>query len=132
MTEGIDGFDGAARNLISGYAHNLDYRKLDALVALFSADGVVVTSGNEKKGHDGIRDWYADVFSKNPPGLHLIANTILTRDGPEAGSSTSDELFFRKNADGVWTPQARFVYLDWFVLEGGVWLISRHEMVRVD
>src|ERR1700712_576832 len=93
-----DGFDAAARNLVGGYCQTLDLRDLEGLVALFATDGVVVTSGNEKKGRDGIRAWYIDVFEKNPQvGFHLLANTVTKRDGPDHGSSRSDEMFHRKN-----------------------------------
>ena len=95
---------------------------------LFSADGVAITHGNEKRSQEGIRTWYADDFSQNPPALHLIVNTILQRAGPDTGSAASAELFFRRNESGAWTAIMMFRYLDQFVRQDGQWLIVGHEM----
>lgn len=131
MTSIDDGFDAAARNLVGGYCQTLDARDLEGLVALFAHDGVVVTSGNEKTGRDGIRAWYVEVFEKNPQlGYHVLSNTVTRLDGPGRGSARSDEMFHRKNEAGIWTPVVRYVYLDQFVVEDGRWVIARHEMLR--
>lgn len=132
MTYPDTGFDGACRNLVAGYCRNLDTRNLDGLVGVFAPDGVVVTSGKEKVGRDAIRAWYGDVFTRNTPGLHFLGNMILNQTGPESGASVSDELYYRKNPEGVWAIQARFVYTDTFVLIDAEWLIARHEMVIVN
>lgn len=82
--------EAAIRDLIAGYALDLDAGDVDGCVRLFAPDGEFLAYGRTFAGHDGI----AGMFRAAARGLHLTGVSRITVDGDRA-SARSQVLFVR-------------------------------------
>jgi ketosteroid isomerase-like protein len=81
--------------LVARYAHTVDERDVDGVVACFVPDGRMDFEGGATTavGHDGIRAAFEEAFAR--PALrapsastHLMANTIVNVDGDAGHAET--------------------------------------------
>jgi uncharacterized protein (TIGR02246 family) len=93
--------------LMARYAHFVDDRDLDGIVALFTPDGQIDFEGGQSSGvsHDGIRRAYAAAFAqpvlaRPSTSTHLMSNTILTLDGDHARAETEAVAYLADASTG--------------------------------
>jgi ketosteroid isomerase-like protein len=93
--------------LVARYAHTVDGRDVDGIVALFTVDGRIDFEGGESsgQGHDGIRSAFEEAFTRPvlarpATSTHLMANTIVTVDGDTAHAETQGVAYLASPASG--------------------------------
>ncbi|MFN8025460.1 MAG: nuclear transport factor 2 family protein [Acidimicrobiia bacterium] len=113
--------DAGVRRAVAAYTQAMDDGRTDAVVATFTADGVVDIAGlGTHEGHDALRIAYSKTAPRVPQ-RHLVLNTLITEWDQEHAAATSDVVFLlllddkwrvqlvgryddelRREADGEW------------------------------
>ncbi len=118
-------------NLAVRYAQAVDRRDADALISLFTADGVIERPGAAWQGHEQLRAIVARLTERYASTFHTVRNQLATIEGDSAQAETySVAMHMMPRATG---PQTRMDmgirYQDSFVRENGTWLFSRRELI---
>jgi ketosteroid isomerase-like protein len=94
--------------VVARYAHAVDERDIDGIVACFAPDGRIEFEGGETsgEGHDGIRKAFAEAFAlpvlaPTATSTHLMANTLITVDGETAHAETQGVAYLASGALGT-------------------------------
>ena len=125
----------AIEQVLNRYCHKLDVGDVDAVVALFTEDGVLIPEyegTGEHAGREAIRAWYTNYgrqVSARASGLrHKISTAMIEVEGDTATSlcyldadSVDSSTGKRSLAGGR--------YLDRLERRGGVWLIRERRIV---
>ena len=116
----------AIQQLAYRYAHALDTRNMDDLVALFVED---VRVGKEE-GRAALKDWFIDAMKVYKTSVHLVGNHIIEFEGADHARGIvycRDELERLEEGDwGVGYVQ----YWDDYVRRDGTWLFLRRKFHR--
>jgi ketosteroid isomerase-like protein len=95
-------------DVVARYAHTVDERNIDGIVACFAPDGRIDFDGglSSGEGHDGIRAAYEQAFTAPtlaPPAAstHLMANTLVTVDGDTAHAETQAVAYLASGTLGT-------------------------------
>jgi hypothetical protein len=113
----------AIRDLVSRYCTCADAGRLDDVIGLFTADGLIEFGGAEHVGAEGIRGMFVANGARLRasgirPGrvLHLSSTLTIDLDGPDA--ATAQSYFTVMSGIGVdhWGR-----YRDQFAVSGGGW-----------
>jgi uncharacterized protein (TIGR02246 family) len=131
MTEDIV----AIEQLLNRYCHKLDQGDVDAVVALFAEDAVLIPEydgSGEHAGRGAIRAWYSNygrTVGAGTRGLrHTISTAAIEVDGDEATSVCyldADSIDIRTGSRSL----AGGRYLDRLVRRDGRWLIRERRIV---
>jgi uncharacterized protein (TIGR02246 family) len=96
--------------IVAQYAHTVDGRDIEGIVALFTPDGRIDFEGGESSGdgHDGIRASFQAAFARPvlarpATSTHLMANTVVTVDGDTAHAETQGVAYLASPATGTVT-----------------------------
>ena len=97
-------------DLVARYAHTVDDRDVDGILACFAPDGRIDFEGGASSGvgHDGIRAAFEAAFARPElarpaTSTHLMANTLLTVDGDRAHAETHGVAYLASPATGTVT-----------------------------
>jgi ketosteroid isomerase-like protein len=86
------------RETVARYAHRVDGGRFDALVTLFTADGVLEVEGEVvAKGHAELREFFAgvgrDLAERSSAAIprirHHVSNLTIDLDGPTSARASS-------------------------------------------
>ena len=95
-------------DVVARYAHTVDDRDIDGIVACFTPDGRIDFEGgrNSGVGHDGIRRAFEEAFAlpqlaRPATSTHLMANTLVAIDGDTAHAETQGVAYLASPATGV-------------------------------
>ena len=120
----------AIASLIARYAHAVDERDLDAVVACFTDDGRIDFEGGAEsaRGSDGIREAFADALGRpvmGRPGrsTHLMANTEIVLEGVRACAVTHGVAYLASEERPTVLIRG-LVYRDALRREGDRWRIA--------
>ncbi|MEV1025215.1 nuclear transport factor 2 family protein [Streptomyces sp. NPDC050264] len=112
------------QSAIAAYAHALDAGDLDGIVDLFWPDAVAEIAGvGEFEGLEAIRQAYAG-FAPTGPQLHMVANTVVTRNDGREATAVSDLAFMQRGESG-WAVQLVGRYDDTLLRRGDEWRFAR-------
>jgi uncharacterized protein (TIGR02246 family) len=124
----------AIEQLLNRYCHKLDRGEVDAVVALFAADAVLIPEyegGGEHAGRDAIEAWYSN-YSRaagSARGLrHKISTAMIDVDGDAAESVCyldADSIDPKTGARSL----AGGRYEDKLVRRDGQWLLSERRII---
>ena len=120
----------AILDLVARYAHTVDERDVEGIVACFTSDGRMDFEGGQTSGagHDGLRAAFTTAFAQ--PALarpavstHLMANTLVAIDGDTATAETHGVAYLASPATG--TVRTRGLrYSDVLRRDGDGWRIA--------
>jgi len=125
----------AIEQLLNRYCHKLDQGDVEAVVALFADDAVLIPEydgSGEHAGRDAIRAWYSNsgrtVVAAARGLRHKISTAAIEIDGDEASSACyldADSIDVRSGRRSL----AGGRYLDRLVRRDGQWLIKERRIV---
>ena len=121
----------AILDIVAEYAHAVDDRDIDRIVACFSRDGRIEFEGGQTsgEGHDGIRTAYEQAFAQPVFALpatstHLMSNTLMSIDADNAHAETEGVAFLASGPLGQVTTRG-LRYSDDLRREAAGWRITR-------
>lgn len=125
----------AIEQLLNRYCHKLDQGDVEAVVALFADDAVLIPEyegSGEHAGRDAVRAWYSNYshqVNAATRGLrHKISTASIEVDGDQATSVCYlDADAIDKNSGKRSLSGGR--YLDRLVRRGGTWQIRERRIV---
>lgn len=98
----------AILDVVARYAHTVDGRDVEGVVACFTTDGRMDFEGGQTSGagHDGLRAAFTEGFAQPalaPPAVstHLMANTLVAIDGDTATAETQGVAYLASPASGT-------------------------------
>lgn len=98
----------AILDVVARYAHTVDSRDVDGILACFTSDGRMDFEGGRMsgEGHEGLRAAFTDAFAQPalaPPAAstHLMANTLVTIEGDTARAETQAVAYLASPATGT-------------------------------
>jgi ketosteroid isomerase-like protein len=76
----------AVQKVVAQYCQSIDDGRLDDIVALFAADGVLDVSsfGIRKKGREAVRAQFVQMLDPQTKGMHCTFNPVISVSGSEA------------------------------------------------
>lgn len=117
------------RELLAEYCFRLDGYELDALGALFTADGRWISRNGEATGPAGITAFMGQLVPPPGPGTrrkHLTTNIVMVIEDAKV-TVTSNFIVIRDTPAGPAIVVAG-TYRDEVVAEDGRWLFHRREL----
>jgi hypothetical protein len=118
----------AIRHLMAVYNGNGDRGRVEALGAVFAADGVIEFSGESTRGRAAIVARLSKAGTRNPAltvSRHHITTSLIELDGETANARTYFQVLTDIGLDH------HGHYIDRLVKQGGAWFIA-HRNVRID
>jgi uncharacterized protein (TIGR02246 family) len=121
----------ALLRLATLYARAVDRRDADALVSLFTEDGIIERPGSVWQGHEKLRGIIARLNTLYASTFHTVRNQTAIIDGTTAeGETYSVAMHILKSADGNRTRMDMGIrYQDRFVRQDGNWLFAKRELI---
>lgn len=117
------------RATIAAYTAAQDAGATDDLVALYTPDGVLEVTGMPAvRGHDDLRTTLAR-WAPRGPQQHVVANIVVTRQGPADAHATADVVLFAPGEQGTWGPRIVGRYEDDLALHEGSWRFRRRRSI---
>jgi ketosteroid isomerase-like protein len=117
----------AIRRVLATYCHRCDDGDLDAVVELFTSDGVFSSGDVVARGRAALRDFFdARQGRAEQRGRHLTVNSAVHVDGDHA-TAVSDFVFLRR-VDGAAVPAIVGRYHDALVHDAGVWRFAQRDV----
>jgi hypothetical protein len=121
--------DLAIRRVLAAYCHRCDDGELDAVVDLFTADGVFASGAAVAHGHDAIRDFFLERQGRpEQRGRHLTVNSAVDVDVDGAHARVVSDFVFLRHVDGVAVPAIVGRYHDDLVRLDGAWRFARRDV----
>lgn len=113
------------------YAQAVDRRDADALVSVFTEDGIIARPGSVWQGHEKLRGIIARLNTMYGTTLHTVRNQTATIDGENAeGETYCVAMHILNSTDGKRTRMDMGIrYQDRFVRQDGVWRFARRELI---
>ena len=113
------------------YAQAVDRRDADALVSIFTEDGIIERPGSVWQGHDKLRGIIARLNTLYGSTFHTVRNQTAVIDGATArGETYSVAMHILNTADGSRKRMDMGIrYQDSFVRHDGVWLFAKRELI---
>lgn len=112
------------RAAISAHTHAQDAGDTDALVALYTPEGVLDVAGmGTIAGHESLREAFAS-WTPTKPQLHLVGNTVITSWSQDTATAVSDVAFMQRGDNG-WAVQVVGRYEDVLTKADDTWRFSR-------
>lgn len=118
----------AIADVVARYAQAVDRGRIDDVVALFAADGVLAVRGEDHAGPAGIRALFEEVARSLPDRTrgriaHHVSSLAIAVDGATA---TARSYFLVLDADG---PNHWGRYRDALAFDGTAWRFTRREAI---
>ena len=113
------------------YAQAVDRRDADALVSVFTEDGIIARPGSVWQGHEKLRGIVARLNTLYGSTVHTVRNQTTVIDGANAhGETYSVAMHILNSTDGGRTRMDMGIrYQDSFVRQDGVWLFAKRELI---
>jgi uncharacterized protein (TIGR02246 family) len=123
--------ENALLQLAHRYAQAVDRRNADALVSLFTEDGIIERPGSLWQGHEKLRGIIARLNTLYGSTFHTVRNQTTVIDGATAqGETYSVAMHILNSADKKRTRMDMGIrYQDSFVRQDGVWLFAKRELI---
>jgi len=121
----------ALLHLAELYARAVDRRDADALVSLFTEDGIIERPGSVWQGHEKLRGIIARLNTLYASTFHTVRNQTTVIDGTTAQAETySVAMHILNSAEGDRKRMDMGIrYQDSFVRQDGVWLFAKRELI---
>jgi uncharacterized protein (TIGR02246 family) len=121
----------ALLHLANLYAQAVDRRDADALVSLFTEDGIIERPGSVWQGHEKLRGIIARLNTLYGSTFHTVRNQTTVIDGANAqGETYSVAMHILNSTDGDRTRMDMGIrYQDSFVRQDGNWLFIKRELI---
>ena len=121
----------ALLHLAELYARAVDRRDADALVSLFTEDGIIERPGSVWQGHEKLRGIIARLNTLYASTFHTVRNQTTVIDGTTAQAETySVAMHILNSAEGDRKRMDMGIrYQDSFVRQDGVWLFAKQELI---
>ena len=121
----------ALLRLAERYAQAVDRRDADALVSVFTEDGIIARPGSVWQGHEKLRGIIARLNTLYGATFHSVRNQTAVIDGDAAeGETYCVAMHILNSADGQRTRMDMGIrYQDSFVRQDGVWRFGRRELI---
>ena len=131
VSEGTIADESALLQLAYRYAQAVDRRDADALVSVFTEDGIIARPGSVWQGHEKLRGIIARLNTLYGTTLHTVRNQTAVIDGDNAqGETYCVAMHILNSADGQRTRMDMGIrYQDSFVRQDGVWRFARRELI---
>ena len=115
---------------IHAYSDHVDNADIDAVVALFTEDGVLDLGGGAvHRGHPELRDMYADRFTLYTSTSFFSSGIRLVRYDGETATTTCGLQTFHDSADLKRTMFLRGRWEDELVNQAGTWRFRRRHLL---
>jgi uncharacterized protein (TIGR02246 family) len=113
------------------YAQAVDRRDADALVSVFTEDGIITRPGSVWQGHEKLRGIIARLDTLYGTTFHTVRNQTAVIDGDTAQAETyCVAMHMLNSADEKRTRMDMGIrYQDSFVRQDGVWRFARRELI---
>ena len=113
------------------YAQAVDRRDADALVSVFTEDGIIARPGSVWQGHEKLRGIIARLDTLYGTTFHTVRNQTATIDGDTAQAETYCVAMHILNSTGEKRTRMDMGirYQDSFVRQDGVWRFARRELI---
>ena len=123
--------ESALLQLAYRYAQAVDQRDADALVSVFTEDGIIARPGSVWQGHEKLRGIIARLNTLYGTTLHTVRNQTTVIDGNTAeGETYCVAMHMLNSTDGRRTRMDMGIrYQDSFVRQDGVWRFTRRELI---
>jgi uncharacterized protein (TIGR02246 family) len=127
----------AIEQLLNRYCHKLDQGDVEAVVALFAEDAVLLPEyegSREYAGRDAIRAWYSNYGRTVHAATRGLRHKISTASIEVAGAEATSACYLDADSVDVRTGKRTLAggrYLDRLVRHDGRWLI-RQRRIMVD
>ncbi|WP_433526219.1 nuclear transport factor 2 family protein [Nocardia pseudovaccinii] len=116
----------AVRNLIGRHIQAQDAGDSEAVVALYTADGVLEIPGADPiSGQEALREAFKG-WAPTQPQRHLGGNTVITSWTEDSATAVSDVVFFQRGEAG-WAVGVVGRYEDTFTRQDGNWKLQRRK-----
>ena len=113
------------------YAATVDEKDYEGYKALFTENVKVVGFGSEEiNGIDDYFSWWKDALDKYDATQHMLSPTYAVINGDSAKTRTDVQALHYPNGEKELTLTLWATYHTDMLRVGGVWKISRHELVR--
>jgi uncharacterized protein (TIGR02246 family) len=121
----------ALSHLANRYAQAVDRRDADALVSLFTEEGIIERPGSVWRGHEKLRGIIARLNTLYGTTFHTVRNQTAIIDGDNAlGETYCVAMHILNSTDGKRARMDMGIrYQDSFVRQDGVWLFARRELI---
>ena len=121
----------ALLHLAELYARAVDRRDADALVSLFTEDGIIERPGSVWQGHEKLRGIIARLNTLYASTFLTVRNQTTVIDGTTAQAETySVAMHILNSAEGDRKRMDMGIrYQDSFVRQDGVWLFAKRELI---
>jgi uncharacterized protein (TIGR02246 family) len=113
------------------YAQAVDRRDADALVSLFTEDGIIERPGSVWQGHEKLRGIIARLNTLYASTFHTVRNQTSAVVGSNAQAETySVAMHILNSTDGERKRMDMGIrYQDSFVRQDGVWLFAKRALI---
>jgi len=123
--------ENALLQLAYRYAQAVDRRDADALVSVFTEDGIIERPGSVWQGHEKLRGIIARLNTLYGSTFHTVRNQTAIIDGATAQGETYSVAMHILNAAGEKRTRMDMGirYQDSFVRQDGVWRFAKRELI---
>ena len=123
--------ENALLQLAYRYAQAVDRRDADALVSVFTEDGIIARPGSVWQGHEKLRGIIARLNTLYGATLHTVRNQTADLNGDTAqGETHCVAMHILKSDEGKRTRMDMGIrYQDSFVRQDGVWRFARRGLI---
>jgi hypothetical protein len=124
----------ACQRLSIAFANSIDQFDYDAVIKLFTEDGILDRWGNAIQGHEALRQWL-DARPRDIITRHVCSNVLVERVSPsEARGTTYFTFYGASRTDGneilpLNGPTMVGEYHDHFVLTEGGWRLRKRSVL---
>jgi ketosteroid isomerase-like protein len=118
----------AVEQLLIALAVNIDRQDVEAIVALYDADGTVETAVGTARGTEEIRRNYVELGSIFDRTLHCVNNVTVRIDGPTEARAAAFNFTIATKRDGH-SYSFGGANEDTLVKRDGRWLFKSHKVV---
>jgi uncharacterized protein (TIGR02246 family) len=120
----------AIRALATGYAHFVDRREAEGLIALFTEDGALTGSGVNRRGHGEIGAIPAMMRKRFSQTYHIVHNHRISLDGDTATGEVYSQAHHLSQAEDGRTRDyiMAITYRDAYVRRDGAWLFKARDL----
>jgi uncharacterized protein (TIGR02246 family) len=117
--------------LANRYAQAVDRRDANALVSVFTEDGIIERPGSVWQGHEKLRGIIARLNTLYAATFHTVRNQTTAVDDTTAQAETHCvAMHILNSADGGRTRMDMGIrYQDSLVRQDGVWLFARRALI---
>ncbi|MDT3443200.1 MULTISPECIES: nuclear transport factor 2 family protein [unclassified Pseudofrankia] len=118
----------AVRATLARYCHRCDDGDLTGVVALFTADGVLIHGDRTARGTAELLEFFQSTQSRpSQRGKHVTVNAVLEHGGRGLVRVVADFVFLRFAGDRL-VPAITGRYHDEIVRVDGAWRFARREV----